>query len=242
MTTPLNLPEKPALEGLEASFALSRLSSGSEPTADGTSREQAEAVASLIRRAGELRDDLRFLMRAADPAYVYFIETRGRGVFLRASPIDVSRIVQESLFDRMRSVVLTSATLAVDGTFDYVRTRLGLRECDELRVPSEFDYRSQALVYLPRQMPAPRSDAFASAAARETIELLRRSRGRAFVLFTSYAVLRTVQRFLEMTLPYPVLVQGSMPRTQLIDQFRATPNAVLLATSSFWQEIGRAHV
>ena len=226
-----------ALEGLEASFALSRLSSGSEPTADGTSREQAEAVASLIRRAGELRDDLRFLMRAADPAYVYFIETRGRGVFLRASPIDVSRIVQESLFDRMRSVVLTSATLRVDGSFEYTRRRLGIRACDELAVASEFDYTTQALLYLPRKMPPPKAPSFGEAVAREVIELLTRSEGRAFVLFTSYAILRTVQRFVEMSLPYPIMVQGTAPRSTLIEQFRSTPNAVLLATSSFWQGV-----
>jgi ATP-dependent DNA helicase DinG len=86
-------------------------------------------------------------------------------------------------------------------------------------------------------MPPPRAATFAEAAARETIEILKRSRGRAFVLFTSYAVLRTVQRFLEMSLSYPLLVQGTAPRSVLIDQFRSTPNAVLLATSSFWQGV-----
>jgi ATP-dependent DNA helicase DinG len=86
-------------------------------------------------------------------------------------------------------------------------------------------------------MPPPKSPSFAEAAARETIELLKRSRGRAFVLFTSYAVLRDVQRFVEMALDYPILVQGSAPRSALIDQFRTTPHAVLLATSSFWQGV-----
>ena len=104
--------------------------------------------------------------------------------------------------------MLTSATLAVDGSFDYVKGRLGLREAEELRVASEFDYRTQALLYLPRRMPPPKSPAFAEAAARETIEILKRSRGRAFVLFTSYAVLRVVQQFVEMALAYPILVQG----------------------------------
>jgi ATP-dependent DNA helicase DinG len=176
-------------------------------------------------------------MRAGDPEFVYYVEARGRGVFLRASPIDVSRTVREALFDRFRTVVLTSATLAVDDGFSYVRGRLGLREAEEVRVPSEFDYRRQALLYLPRRMPPPKSPTFAEAAARETIELLKRSRGRAFVLFTSYAVLRTVQQFVEMALDFPILVQGSAPRSVLIDQFRSTPNAVLLATSSFWQGV-----
>ena len=104
-------------------------------------------------------------------------------------------------------------------------------------MPSEFDYAQQALLYLPRRMPPPKSPAFAEAVARETIELLTRSRGRAFVLFTSYAVLRAVQPFVEMALPYPILVQGTAPRSALIDEFRSTPNAVLLATSSFWQGV-----
>ena len=191
----------------------------------------------MQRRAGELRSDLRFLMRAGDPDFVYYVETRGRGIFLRASPVDVSRIIRDSLFDRMRATVLTSATLAVDGSFEYVKGRLGLKEAQQVRVPSEFDFASQALLYLPRRLPSPKAPNFAEAAALETIEILKRSRGRAFVLFTSYAVLRTVQQFVEMSLAYPILVQGTAPRSVLIEQFRSTPNAVLLATSSFWQGV-----
>jgi len=199
--------------------------------------EEAETMATLQRRAGELARELRFLLRAGDPDYVYYVETRGRGVFLRASPIDVARIVQQALFDRMRATILTSATLAVDGSFDYVKGRLGVRKAEELHVASEFDYATQALLYLPRRVPSPKAPNFAEAAAREVIELLTRSRGRAFVLFTSYGVLRIVQPLVEMALPYPVLVQGTAPRTELIERFRTTPNAVLLATSSFWQGV-----
>jgi ATP-dependent DNA helicase DinG len=223
-----------ALEGLEATLALAakRTSNVSNDPNDSN-----ELAASIRRRAGELRSDLRVLMRADDPEFVYYVEARGRGIFLRASPIDVSRTVRDALFKRFRSVVLTSATLAVDEDFSYVKGRLGLREAEEVRVPSEFDYRTQALLYLPRRMPPPKSPNFAEAAARETIELLKRSRGRAFVLFTSYAVLRIVQQFVEMALDFPILVQGTAPRSMLIDQFRSTPNAVLLATSSFWQGV-----
>ena len=104
------------------------------------SSTRTRPLATMQRRAGELRNDLRFLLRADDPDFVYYIEARGRGFFLRASPIDVSRMVREALFDRFRTVVLTSATLAVDGSFDYVKGRLGLRDADEIRVPSEFDF------------------------------------------------------------------------------------------------------
>jgi ATP-dependent DNA helicase DinG len=127
--------------------------------------------------------------------------------------------------------------MAVEGSFEYVRGRLGIRQARELRVSSEFDYTSQALLYLPRRVPSPKAPAFIQAAAREVIEIVKRSRGRAFVLFTSYGVLRAVQPLVELALPYPILVQGTAPRTQLIERFRTTPNAVLLATSSFWQGV-----
>ncbi len=220
-----------ALEELERS--LTRRGSGLEDSAD----EDDETVAMLTRRARDLRQDLRFLVRADDEDFVYYLEQRGHGTYLRASPVDVSRIVRDALFDRFRTVVLTSATLAIDGTFDYIKGRLGIVVAEELQVPSEFDYRHQALLYLPRRMPPPKSPSFAEAVARETIALLTRSRGRAFVLFTSYRILRTVQPLVEMGLPYPILVQGTAPRSALIEEFRSTPNAVLLATSSFWQGV-----
>jgi ATP-dependent DNA helicase DinG len=197
----------------------------------------AEQTAALARRAGELRDDLRLLVRADDDRYVYFVECRGRGVFLRASPIDVSAIVRELLLDRMQTTVLTSATLTVDGSFDYIRSRLGIHAAAEIRLPSEFDFENQAILYLPRRMPDPRSDGFALAAGREVTEILRRTQGRAFVLFTSYATMRAVQAIAEMALDYPIFAQGSAPRSQLLNQFRTTPHAVLFATSSFWQGV-----
>ena len=234
-----------SLEGLEATLAL--IASGIGDQGSGTSKNafdppslipDPEMIATLQRRAGELRNDLRFLMRADDPDYVFYVEVRGKGGFsLRASPIDVSRIVRESLFDRYRSIVLTSATLAVDGSFAYVKGRLGLKDADEIRVPSEFDFRTQALLYLPRRMPPPKSPSFVEAVARETIALVTHSQGRAFVLFTSYRVLNAVRPFIEMAVPYPVLVQGTAPRSALIDEFRSAGNAILLATSSFWQGV-----
>jgi ATP-dependent DNA helicase DinG len=219
-----------ALDGLEASMSLA----GGWAETGSQANEDALAIA---RRAGELRDDLRFMMAASDGAFVYFIETRGRGVFLRAAPIDVSGILQEQLFDRWKAAVLTSATLTVEGSFNYVRGRLGIARAEELAVPSEFDFARQAILYLPRRMPPPRSPAFADAAAREVLDILRRTNGRAFVLFTSYSVLNAVRSILEPVLDYPMLVQGTAPRSALLGEFRTRPNAVLLATSSFWQGV-----
>jgi ATP-dependent DNA helicase DinG len=168
---------------------------------------------------------------------VYFLEVRGRGVFLRAAPIDVSDIIRELLLDEMQATVLTSATLTVDGGFDYVKGRLGIQDAAEVKLASEFDYARQAILYLPRRMPDPRSREFGQAAAREVVEILKRTEGRAFVLFTSYANLREVQAVAENELHYPLLVQGEAPRSALLREFKLTPNAVLLATSSFWQGV-----
>ncbi len=224
-------------EGLMLAGAFDELERSLDKRPPGADEELDEVIASIVRRARDLRQDLRFLLRADDESFVFYLEHRGPGTFLRASPVDVSRIVRDALFDRFRTVVLTSATLAVEGRFEYIKGRLGIGESDELRVPSEFNYKQQALLYLPRRMPPPKSPTFAEAVARETIALLTRSRGRAFVLFTSYRILRTVQPLVEMALPYPILVQGTAPRSALIDEFRSTPNAVLLATSSFWQGV-----
>jgi ATP-dependent DNA helicase DinG len=212
-----------ALDALAATIALAR--------------DLPEDVLALGRRAEELRDDVRFLTRADDPGHVYYLDVRGRGVFLRASPIDVSDIVREMLLDRMVATVLTSATLSVDGRFDYIRGRLGIRHAQEVLLRSEFDYREQAILYLPKKMPDPRAPQFTAEASREVVEILRRTDGRAFVLFTSYNNLRQVHQFVSARIPYPILIQGSAPRSALLREFKSTPNAVLFATSSFWQGV-----
>ena len=196
-----------------------------------------EDAASLSQRAGEMRENLSFLLEASNPSFVYFLETRNRGVFLRAAPIDVSSIIREQLLDRMRATILTSATLTVAGSFEYVKRRLGADDANQMQVPSEFDFTEQAILYLPKHMPAPKSPEYGDAVAREVLDLLLRTEGRAFVLFTSYAMLRSVRDRVELDLPYPLIVQGTAPRSALLAQFRATPNAVLFATSSFWQGV-----
>jgi ATP-dependent DNA helicase DinG len=212
-----------ALEALEADVALTK--------------DASEDVHAVGRRATEIKDDLRFLLKANDPGFVFFLETRGRGVFLRASPIDVSSTIRQLLLERMDATVLTSATLTVDGSFEYVRGRLGVGRATELKLDSEFDYQRQSILYLPRRIPDPRQSDFVGAAAREIIGILKATSGRAFVLFTSYANLREVHRLASLELEYPILVQGTAPRSALLRDFKATPNAVLLATSSFWQGV-----
>ena len=198
---------------------------------------QPEEIVPLFRRAAELNMGLRFLMEEDDEAFVYWMEKRGRGVFLTATPIEVSNIVAERLFAQVETVVLTSATLAVEGAFEYVQKRLGLESPRTLVAPSPFDYQKQALLYVPQQLPDVRSPAFARAAAEEVAEILTHSKGRAFVLFTSYAQMRLVYDQVSLAVDYPTLMQGTGPRSALLDEFRSTPNCVLFATSSFWQGV-----
>jgi ATP-dependent DNA helicase DinG len=196
-----------------------------------------EEAIPLVNRAREIARRLQFWMETSNRAYVYWIERRGRGTYLQATPIDVSQLLDEKLFDRIDSVVLTSATLAVSGGFHFVKERLGLRNARALVVPSHFDYGKQALFYVPQNLPDPRNAAFTGAASDEIVELLTHSRGRAFVLFTSYQQMRLVYDRVSLDIPYQTLMQGTGPRSALLEEFRSTPNAVLFATSSFWQGV-----
>jgi ATP-dependent DNA helicase DinG len=196
-----------------------------------------EDLASIATRANALLSDLDVVLASDDPAFVRYLEARGRSVTLRAAPIEVSRIVRETIIGDRAATVLTSATLAVEGGFGYVKARLGLEDAATLQLPSEFDFRRQAVLYLPAEMPDPRSPDFNRAAAWMIAELLDRTRGRAFVLFTSYSAMRDVHALVERRVSWPLLVQGTAPRSSLLRDFRATPNAVLLATASFWQGV-----
>jgi ATP-dependent DNA helicase DinG len=163
---------------------------------------------------------------------------RGRhNVFLQATPIEVAPILKTCLFNKLECAVLTSATLAVGGGFEYVRSRLGLEQARESVLPSHFDYQAQALFYVPPDLPDPRTPQFAAKAADRIRRLLEITRGRAFVLFTSYAQMNEIYQRLLGELEFPVLLQGDAPKTALLEEFRLTPNSVLFATSSFWQGV-----
>jgi ATP-dependent DNA helicase DinG len=196
-----------------------------------------DEVIVLARRAAEVRRELSFLLESEEKSYVYWYERRGRGVFLAATPIDVSEILREKLFEQFDTVILTSATLAVGGRFDYLKQRLGVLPSAETVLPPEFDYASQALLYIPGDMPDVRNPSFAACAARKIEGLLEISQGRAFCLFTSYAQMKDVYGRVAARVSFPLLLQGTAPRSVLLDRFRTTPNAVLFATSSFWQGV-----
>src|SRR6202162_4871320 len=223
--------------------------------------QKPEEVFNFVRRTQELQVQLSFAMESDDLNTVFWIERRGgrgrsnspqrqreaektrdsfqgrQNVFLQATPIDVGPILRECLWSKLECAVLTSATLAVGGGFEYIRQRLGLQHARESVLPSHFDYESQALFYVPPDLPDARAPQFTAQAAERIRKLLEITRGRAFVLFTSYAQMNDVYQRLLGELEFPMLLQGDAPKTALLEEFRLTPHAVLLATSSFWQGV-----
>jgi ATP-dependent DNA helicase DinG len=196
-----------------------------------------EETLPLVRRAKTIQQGIRFFLESGDAKYVYWTERRGRGMYLQVTPIDVSAVLAANLFDRVDTVVLTSATLTVAGGFDFALGRLGLENARTLLVESPYDYREQVTLYVPPHLPDARQPDFTRRAADEIEKILDASRGRAFVLFTSYQQMRQIYELLRRRLEHPVLMQGDAPRTALIEAFRATKGAVLFGTSSFWQGV-----
>jgi ATP-dependent DNA helicase DinG len=196
-----------------------------------------EEVVTLARRGSDLRREFEFLLESEEKSYVYWYERRGKGIVLTATPIDVSEVLREKLFEQFDTVVLTSATLAVGGRFDFLKQRLGLQPAKEKVLPQEFDFHEQALLYIPADMPDVRHESFSRRAAQEITKLLEISKGRAFCLFTSYAQMRGVYELISGRVNFPMLLQGTAPKTILLERFRSTPNAVLFATASFWQGV-----
>jgi len=211
----------------------------------------------LRKRVARLRTELEFLLESNSSNMVYWMErriahggstdnsanarnvfrTQARHTFLQATPIDVSELLREMVFETIPTVVLTSATLTVQGGFEHMRRRLGLAESRQLIIPSHFRYGEQALLYLPPQMPDPRDPEFPEAAARCIQRVLEITKGRAFCLFTSYSQMRLLYERLLPVLDFPILLHGTAPRKALLEQFRDTPNAVLFGTASFWQGV-----
>jgi ATP-dependent DNA helicase DinG len=220
--------------------------------------DKPDEVHGYLRRISELQVAFSFLLESDDRNTVYWIERRGDFsksrrkkekddeirvnlgspfVFLQATPIDVSQILGRVLFDQLETAVLTSATLAVNNGYEYVKRRLGVERARELVVPSHFDYEKQALLYIPQDMPDPRAPDYARRAAEKIHRVLECSRGRAFCLFTSYAQMHEIHDRLLSELHFPMLLQGQAPKNALLQEFRTTPHAVLFATASFWQGV-----
>jgi ATP-dependent DNA helicase DinG len=200
-------------------------------------------VASVSRRAAEMAGTLRAILEMDIPSASFWVEREGptenRRHRLRAAPIRVGDILGPDLFGKLDTAVLTSATLAVGGRepFRYFGQRLGLEDADTLLLGSPFDFRRQARLVVPRTMPDPRHESFPEAVGRAVLRYVRLTEGRAFVLFTSYGLMRKVRDGVGHALEaegYTLLVQGDgLPRSALLERFRTAPRAVLFGTDSF---------
>ena len=239
---------------LEALYGLSQVCSASLGSArNGTSETRTgnlkDAIDICGRRIEDNRTRLSDLMESARGRVVW-TERSERGSSLTASPIDLSDLLRVKIFETVPSVVLTSATLTTfpgfgasleAKQFDYVRQRLGLIEVtapvDQLVVPSPFDYKKHALLYTPRDLPEPNSDDFIEVAVDRTRALIAITGGGAFVLTTSVRSMHAIHELLGVDLELPLLLQGSLPKAEILSRFRAAGNAVLVATSSFWEGV-----
>jgi ATP-dependent DNA helicase DinG len=169
---------------------------------------------------------------------VRWYETQGRGFRLHQTPLDVAQVFRQQVVRARAAWIFTSATLAVGERFDHFAGQLGLDEARTARWDSPFDYARQALWFVPRGMPQPTDPLYNARVLDLACELIGYSRGRTFLLFTSHRALRELAEGLaDHGIPYPVLVQGSAPRGELLGRFRDLGNAVLLGTSSFWEGV-----
>jgi ATP-dependent DNA helicase DinG len=205
--------------------------------------EEAE-VAALGRRADELAESLRFVLAEEQEGHVHYAEQRARSVTLRAAPVDVAEELAERLYAKLDTAVFTSATLSAAGSFEFLQRRLGLTDAQgtprveqqTLSLPSPFRYAEQALLYVPVHLPEPNDPGFNPAAADEIEALCALTEGRAFVLCTSLRAMSELHQLLTGRLPYPMLLQGELPKHKLLERFREAPS-VLFASQSFWEGV-----
>jgi ATP-dependent DNA helicase DinG len=205
------------------------------------SAAQESEVQQAGERATELGAALERIALCGEEEGARTVESTGRSFSLGLLPFDIAPRFAALLASRRAAWVFTSATLSVGEDFSHFASRLGLQEAPTLRIPSPFDYESQALLYLPKGMPDPSSPAFVEAVIEASMPLLDASGGGAFLLFTSHRALARAAALLrerwEWAADLPVLVQGESPRERLLQQFRQHGNAVLLGTSSFWEGV-----
>jgi ATP-dependent DNA helicase DinG len=228
-----------SLEGLEKGACL-EIRKGLDFIRDrsGFTEEDSPALQSLAGRAHELRQSMDKILGSSDPDWLRWYERRKKTVVLHASPLDISQSMKDLLYEKMGTLVFTSATLSTHGHFQYFRSRMGLtEEVLEGLYPSHFDFESNALFYAPTDLPPPTDPLFTGKASQRILEILEITAGRALVLFTSHNNLNVVHRLLQGRIPYSLFKQGDAPKSVLLEKFRSDTHSVLLATGSFWQGV-----
>lgn len=239
-----------ALENLNGVSQLLQASLyGSRQSLEGRAASIKDSIEIIGRRIADARTKLQELMEA-NRGRVVWTEKTERGASITSAPVDMADTLRVRIFETVPSIVLTSATLTTfkrltdveaSSPFTYFRARLGLVDLltpvDELIVPSPFNYRQNAVLYTPRDLPPPNTAQFIEQASDRILSLIRLTQGGAFVLTTSIRSMHAMYERLNAALELPVLVQGALPKSELLDRFRLMGNAVLVATSSFWEGV-----
>jgi len=208
----------------------------------GGMKDPGEGIRALGRRGESLKTEFQEIFNFSESGYVRWGETKGRGIFLHSSPVEIGVHLRQHLYPRLHGAVFTSATISAAGSFDFFRSRLGLEgdwqdRTEGLILDSSFNMEKQAVLYLPGGLPDPNQNSFIREAAAEIEQILRITAGRAFLLFTSIKNMEEAYRLLKDRLPYTCLLQGERPKSVLLQDFKEDVQSVLFATSSFWEGV-----
>jgi len=221
---------RPALQALDQ--AISVLAAATDQLTG-----SARGLDGCIERLTELQGRLDRFDSVQTGEEVRWYERRGRGFALHITPLEVSGVFNDFRAMADAAWVFTSATLSVKGNFSHFTDRMGLDDARTLQLDSPFDYENNALMWLPEQVPEPRDPEFVPALLEQVVPLLNASGGRAFLLFTSHRSLKRAAEILADTISYPLFVQGTQPRSLLLEQFRESGRGVLLGSASFWEGV-----
>jgi ATP-dependent DNA helicase DinG len=216
-----------ALQSLDAAVG------GLKPVADplqGASR----GMDACLQRLAEIQAHFDHLDKPVPDTEVRWFERRGQGVSIHTTPLDISNLFSSFCEQLDAAWVFTSATLSVNGGFDHFIRQLGLQDADTLNLDSPFDYKNHALMWLPEGLPEPRDPSFVPLLLEQVRPVLKASKGRAFMLFTSHRALKQAAELLTGTIDHPLFVQGEMPRSMLLEAFRESGDGILLGSASFW--------
>ena len=224
----LNRPEIiNALQSLDTAVA------GLKPVAE-TMQGASRGMDACLQRLAEIQAHFDHLDKPVPDTEVRWFERRGRGISIHTTPLDISSLFSSFCEQLDAAWVFTSATLSVNGGFDHFVRQLGLQDADTLNLDSPFDYENNALLWLPVDLPEPREQSFVPELLQQVRPVLRASKGRAFMLFTSHRALKQAAELLAGTIDHPLFVQGEMPRSMLLEAFRASGDGILLGSASFW--------
>ncbi|MFI8416901.1 ATP-dependent DNA helicase [Serratia sp. NPDC078593] len=190
-----------------------------------------------FERATQYRARLKLLKQVNEPGFSYWYECHSRNFILALTPLTVSDRFRELMDDKPGSWIFTSATLSVNEQMSHFTDRLGLNQAKTLLLPSPFDYANQALLCVPRFLPSPNQPGGARQLARMLRPLIEANQGRCFFLCTSHQMMRELAEEFRAIMTLPVLLQGETSKGQLLAQFVEAGNALLVATSSFWEGV-----